>query len=524
MAEMRCAPRAHSVLPSSSKESSLMRPGLASWMALTSMVLLACSSPAPATLEFVDQNPARPRLGEITTLRFRAVDSRGMPQAGTQVRFSLQSEVPGVQLSPAEGTTNPGDGIVSMQVTATGGRVTSVVVVASAGEGAEAKSVISPVISFAGTNSSSRQLTFQCGSWSGEASGLHHALGAWDEARSLIAGVKVNCIAHVGDRNGDGIEGAQVSFLTEAGTIGPTATSLTDVVGNAQVLYKTSLPLPQDVDPGEFTWNPTNDATHTGEYLAPLWMQPFLWEQNPLAAHGTPAQPQSNRPEPQRADPIRPNKINNPRDNLVALIAVTSGEEAFSDDNNNGQWDTGEAFVDLTEPFVDNNDNGTWDAGERFVDTNGNGRWDGKNGVHDTSTLIWVQERILWTGVPHTLDRPDTVRQISPPPPATNVAIDHFGSASATFLVADPWFNMIAQNSQGDGCNSGAEGPIEIEPAITGAIPLTYPSYAVVRYLIKDKHDVSQEPQPGPFPQPIPWKSDAVCTYTAAQLDGHKVR
>ncbi|MCP3101767.1 hypothetical protein LZ198_23090 [Myxococcus sp. K15C18031901] len=500
-----------------------MRSGLASWVAFASMVLLACSSPAPATLEFVDQSPARPRLGEITTLRFRAVDTRGQAQAGTQVRFSLQSEVPGVELSPTEGTTNPGDGIVSVQVVARGGRVASAVVVATAGDGAEAKTAISPVISFAGTNSSARQLTFQCGSFSGDGSGAHHAVGAWDETRNLIAGVKVNCIAHVGDRNGDGLEGAQVSFLTEAGTIGPTATSVTDVVGNAQVLYKTSLPLPDDVEPGEFTWTPVNDATHTGEYLAPLWMHPFLWEVNPVLAYGGAApDPFVPRPEPRRNDPLRPGKINNPRDNLVSIIAVTTGEEAYDDNNNNGQWDQGEPFEDLTEPFVDNNDNGTWDPHERFVDTNGDGKWNGKNGQHDSSTLIWVQERILWTGWPHDRDRPDTVRQILPLPPANNVAIAHFGSSRATFLVSDPWFNRIAQNGDGDGCIGGAEGPVAIEP-FAASKAFTYASYNVESYLIKDAHDPSQDPPPPAFSSPIPWRANASCKYTAAQLSGHQV-
>lgn len=499
-----------------------MRPGLASLVAFTSMVWLACSSPAPATLEFVDQNPPRPRLGEITTLRFRAVDTRGSPQAGTRVTFALQSPVPGVELSPTEGTTNPGDGMVSVQIVARGGRVASAVVVASAGEGAEVKTVISPVIAFAGTSSSSRQLTFQCGSFSGDGSGLHHAIGAWDETRNLIAGVKLNCVAHVGDRNGDGIEGAQVSFLTEAGTIGPSATSVTDVVGNAKVLYKSSLPLPQDVPPGEFTWNPTNDSTHTGEYLAPLWMHPFLWEENPVAAYGgAAADPFVPRPEPRRADPIRPGITLNPRDNLVSIIAVTAGEEAFDDNNNNGQWDQGEPFVDLTEPFVDNNDNGTWDPNERFVDTNGDGKWNGKNGTFDASTLIWVQERILWTGWPHALDRRDTVRQISPAP-GTAIHIAHFSSARSTFLVADPWYNRIAQNSDGDGCKGGAEGPVEIEPFVTGAIAFTYPSFNVEQYVVSDRHDETQEPQPPPYSTAVNWKADATCTYTAAQLEGHK--
>ncbi|MCP3141132.1 Ig-like domain-containing protein [Pyxidicoccus xibeiensis] len=498
-----------------------MRPGLAPWVAFASVVFVACSPPAPATLEFVDQSPAQPRLGEITTLRFRAVDSRGQPQAGTPVSFTLQSDVPGVELSPTEGVTNTGDGIVSVQLVARGGRVASVVVVATAAGDGETKTAVSPVVSFAGTNSSSRQLTFQCGSFSGDASGAHHAIGAWDDTRNLIAGVKVRCIAHVGDRNGDGIGGAQVSFLTEAGTIGPSAVSATDVVGNAEVLYKSSLPLPDDVEPGEFTWQPLVDATHTGEYIAPLWMHPFLWETSPVAAHGTPAQPYNTRPEPRRNDPIRPGKVNNPRDNLVSLVAITSGEEAYEDNNNNGQYDQGEPFVDLTEPFVDNNDNGTWDPHERFVDTNGDGKWNGKNNQFDASSLIWVQERVLWTGWPHELDREDTVRQISPLP-GVPIQVAHFGSKRSVFLVADPWYNRIAQNANDDGCKGGAEGPVNVDPFASG-IAFTYPSYNVEEYVITDKHNPDASPPPPAFDPPVAFTVNATCKYTAAQIDGHKV-
>lgn len=497
-----------------------MRPGLALWVAFASVVVVACSPPAPATLEFVDQSPAQPRLGEITTLRFRAVDSRGQPQAGTPVSFSLQSDVPGVELSPTEGVTNSGDGIVSVQLVARGGRVSSAVVVATATADGETKTAVSPVVSFAGTNSSARQLTFQCGSFSGDGSGAHHAIGAWDETRNMIAGVKVRCIAHVGDRNGDGIPGAQVSFLTEAGTIGPSAVSSTDVVGNAEVLYKSSLPLPDDVAPGEFTWTPVKDLTHTGEYLAPLWMHPFLWELDPVAAYGGTPQPYVNRPEPRRNDPIRPGIINNPRDNLVSLIAITSGEEAYFDNNNNGVWDTGEVYDDLTEPFVDNNDNGTWDPNERFVDTNGDGKWNGKNERYDVSTLIWVQERILWTGWPHGLDAPQTVRQISPLP-GVAIHVDHFGSKKATFLVADPWFNRIAQNAIDDGCTGGAEGPVNVEPFAAG-VAFTYPNYNIESYVITDRHSPDADPPPSPFNPAVPFSVNAVCKYTAAQVEGHK--
>ncbi|WP_225413038.1 hypothetical protein [Stigmatella hybrida] len=495
-----------------------MRLGLASCVALASVLWVACEPPPPATLEFVDQSPAQPRLGEITTVRFRAIDSRGMPQAGSTVSFRLQPEVPGVSLSPTEATTNVSDGIASTQLIATG-RVASAVVVATAGD----KTAVSPAVSFAGANAHGKQFTFQCGEVAGSASGGVHAIGAYDETRYLIAGVKLRCTAHVADRNGDGISGAQVSFITEAGTIGPSSTSTTDVVGNAQVLYKTSYPLPVETDPGTFTWNPPNDATHTGDYLAPLWMQPFIWTANPIQDYGAPPDPSTPRPEPFRADPVRPNRTNNPRDNLVAMIAVTTGEEGYDDSNNNGQYDPGETFVDLTEPFVDSNDNGTWDAGERFVDTNANGRWDGKNGLFDANTLIWVQERILWTGWPHPLDRLDArpiVRQLSPS--TSPVAVGHFTTVLSTFLLSDPWFNSIARNASGDGCKGGAIGPVLVEPLPKG-VAFTYPAFSVETYTIRDAHDPVTEPPPSPFVPPLPYEVNASCSYTGSPEEGHVV-
>lgn len=491
-----------------------MRLGLASWVALASAVwLVGCSPPPPASLQFVDQSPAQPKLGEITTVRFRAVDSRGEPQPGTPVTFALQSQVPGVEITPTESTTNVGDGIVSTQLVAQGGRVSSVVVVATSGD----KTAVSPVITFAGAGSSSRQLTFQCGSIAGAASGGLHAITAFDESRNLIAGVKADCFAHVADRNGDGIVGAQVSFLTEAGTIGPSSVSTTDVVGNAAILYKTSLPLPVETDPGLFTWSPQVDSTHTGELLVPLWMNPFLWTENPVRDWDKTVDPKSVRPEPRRDDPIRPNRVNNPRDNLVSMIAVTSGEEAYDDNNNNGQWDAAEPFVDLTEPFVDSNDDGTWNAGERFVDVNGNALWDGKNGKYDANTLIWVQERILWTGIPHGLDRKDpipVVRQVDPIPPAgsdvVTINIPHLGGRSSSFVYSDPWFNGMARNSEGDGCEGGEVGPVEVR-SLTKGKHFTYRSVNLETYIIKDPH------QPTDPAVPNTYSVDPVCTMTGAQ-------
>ena len=196
-------------------------------------------------------------------MKFRALDSRGLPAEGAPVSFSLQSASPGVTLSPELSQTNKGSGEVLTQIIASS-RVSSVVMVANSGD----KVAQSKPISVAGSDGSDRGITFQCGETNGDASGGIHALMAYGPGRDLIAGVKLSCTAHVSDRNGDGVPNALVSFLTEAGAIGPSETTVADVIGNANVLYKTSYPLPR-------TWSrqlhpePRRRPDHIGEYLAP---------------------------------------------------------------------------------------------------------------------------------------------------------------------------------------------------------------------------------------------------------------
>jgi len=128
-------------------------------------------------------------------------------------------------------------------------------------------------------------------------------------------------------------------------------------------------------------------------------------------------------------DPIT-TPIRNPRDGWVTVLAVTQGEEAFTDQNGNGVYDAGEPFIDTNgEPFLDVNDNGVYDSpetfvdlnqngiyniGEPFIDLNNNGRydpgdpffidvnhngvWDGPNGVWDSSTLIWQKIKLVFSG------------------------------------------------------------------------------------------------------------------------------
>lgn len=526
--------------------------------------LSACGPSGPATMEFVDITPPQPRIGDVVTVRFKLLDYRGIPLAGANVDFKLESDKAGVTLSPTSIASLKGSGYAETQVVASA-RVNSVIVVATSGD----KVVKSPPITFAGTVPNGRQFTFQCGDIAGSASGGRHAIGAFDQSRNLIAGVKLECYAHTGDRNGNGVPDALVSFLTEAGAIGPTETSVADVIGNAAILYKTSYPLPIDVPPDQFSWTPIIDTTHTGNFLAPLWMQPFNWVENPLSLACSPPAPCRGGlaqnavytlREPRRPDPIRLKTDgsgryeNNPRDNLVTMIAVTSGEEGFTDSNNNGTYDQGEVFDDLTEPFVDSNDNGTWDADERFIDINGNKIWDGKNDRWDANTLIWAEEKILWTGIPATEDVVDIVpgvaghRKVFAPiaparidlkcPPgsvtcnAAGVPVpgypDVYGPIAVSAYVSDPWFNSLAQNSDSDACDiiPDDDAPIAVKNRVNSGIKFTYPPGDYLSFSIGDKRDPNVPPaeQVPKRTPPIGFNNVIFCEFSASPLDGHVVR
>lgn len=519
---------------------------LVSAVVMSACLLPGCGgSTGPATMEYVELIPAQPKIGDVATVRFKLLDSRGIPLAGQNVDFKLGSANTGVILSPVSAVSIKGSGFAETQIIANS-RVNSVVVIATAGD----KVVTSPPLTFAGSVANGRQFTFQCGGIAGDGSGGRHAIGAFDSSRHLIAGSAIDCTAHIGDRNGDGVNDALVSFMTEAGTIGATGISKTDLVGNAVVLYKTSLPLPLDVKPVQWTWQTLgDDPNNTGEYLAPLWMHPFNWVENPRDVFSSPTTRYTMQ-EPRRPDPIRlkPDGVrfeNNPRDNLVSMIAVTSGEEGFTDTNNNGQHDPEEGvFDDLTEPFVDSNDDGTWQNDERFIDVNGNGTWDGKNGKWDANTLIWRQERLLWTGYPADEDILPSVsgvanhRAVFSPAGPNPIALTCPGTGSqctqagppvlVTAYLADPWFNSIAQNGDSDTCSIDTEdkSPVVAAAESGDGFAYTYPAGRYMRFLVKDARDPNAPPinQIDRRSPPITFVATIECKYTSAPKESYELK
>lgn len=335
-----------------------------------------------------------------------------------------------------------------------------------------------------------------------------HGVRGFDASRTLIPGVKLRCTAHAADRTGAPVNEASVTFLTEAGrviTSGVTATGAVDGV------LETSVPLPKDTAPEIFSWTPgTGDPLNTGELLVPTWMVPDRWSENPVATSASGVLTYTLR-EPRRPDPIRIKSDgtgryeNNPRDNLVTLIAVLDGEEGFTDTNANGTFDQGESFVDLTEPFVDSNDNGTWDADEQFIDVNGNREWNGKNGKWDHATKLWVMERVLWTGVPAEADLMPVVAgvvghrasvafeasQVSLTCPGTGMTCTQAQPVTTAVFLSDPWFNAIARLGATDDCGAGAAETLPIVVATVagpGAREL-WPAGERIVLQLSDKRD-----------------------------------
>lgn len=304
---------------------------------------------------------------------------------------------------------------------------------------------------------SASRLTVEC---------ARRSVFAWSSDRSMREGGSVACTVFVADRFGQQLDGVSVSLSSEAGTLMP-AEGIT-VAGKFATELFVSAPAPRDVEPGMFG-PPMTGPRFTGSPLAPAWMRPNAWVQSPLSALNAFPIPNAGE-EPRRPDPLRPGIINNPRDNLVTLIAVVQGEEAFSDDNANAFREPSETFVDLTEPFVDADDDGTRTDGEFFVDANANGEWDGKNDAWDSATKIWSTASVLWTGVPNAADMEFGGTSVVVGSPTLHVDVPRQGTGGAAIMISDPWFNAITR-VENDVCELSTTDPLVVFASRTLGAP-----------------------------------------------------
>lgn len=211
-------------------------------------------------------------------------------------------------------------------------------------------------------------------------------------AGGVSFGLKDTITAFVADRYGNVVpDDTSVSFITEGGIIGKsigggTFTATTNL-GQATAILQSASP-----------------STPNLGGLGSLRTAGFLCNAPYTAISATTATTLCGNP------------------GLTNIIAFTTGSESYQDvngngqfdagtdrftdkgyidANNNGRWDMGEVITnkgDLSEPYVDANDNGTYDSGEFYVDVNHNQRFDGPDGIYQTSTAVWSNTRVLFSG------------------------------------------------------------------------------------------------------------------------------
>jgi adhesin/invasin len=307
--------------------------------------------PNPAGgIQFISATPASIGVqgsGQPTTsaVVFNVTDATGAVAPGATVNFNMSGPSGGTYIgTPNDGTPNTASG-----VTDGSGNVS---VILNSGNVA-GPVTISATVSAGAASFTAASSVISIGGAVPSASHLSISASLLNLPGFVLDNFQSTVLVLVADRftNSTILAGTVVQFYTEAGAIG--ASAVLDSTGKGTVILRTQNPRPQDLPP----LGPPGNAT----------------------------------------------------DGLDRVIAVVRGEEAFVDVNGNGVYDLGEPFTDApSEPFIDANDNGVFDPGEFYVDTNGNGVFDGPNGVWDgpgcpqagciTSPTIWVSMNTLWTG------------------------------------------------------------------------------------------------------------------------------
>lgn len=294
-------------------------------------------------------------INTSTQIAFTVYDGNNMPIPGVQVSFAVSpNSAAGCAVAPTSAVSNMA-GVVRTTL--------------SSGSSAGAVSVTATVL---GINPATFNGSVVVGIPSDEKLLVvcdRKTLGALQSAQPPRIDQQTTCTANFADRNGARpAYPIQVTWLSEAGQV-TSMSSGTPGLGFATTSFTTNGNLPTPTDPMVSTSEPSNP---------------------------TPGNPNDSTA--------------NPRDGFVTIVAAMAGEEQFWDSpSGNGKWDPGEWFVDLAEPYVDRNDNGQYDTGEAYIDTDRvdcatgqklpkNGHWDPPNGCWDSSTQIWASTHVVYSG------------------------------------------------------------------------------------------------------------------------------
>jgi len=357
------------------------------------------AGPAAAVIE-TDVSPAvlgiqGSGIQETGVMSFLVTDSAGRPVPNAAVNFS-QRQPALVTLGRTLGVTSS-DGIVIVDFSAGPNVGISAIIATVPATGATG----SHPIAVRGAKPSASGFYFRC-----DRTNL-------PVYTTTLQYETVTCTVRLSDRYGNRVGIATpVNFAAEAGAISASATTKPFDFAN-----------PTDPDEGSVS---VTFSTDMGVGFSPA-------ETTPFAADPT------QFPKPRLAEPS--SGSNNPRDQLVTIIAMVSGEEAFVDANLDGQYNAGELFVDQGDPFIDSNDNNVYDGATepRFCGGASCATYHGPNGVWDANTVIWAPTWITFTGPSFPIADPWT-------PSSCLDYLDNNGGNpfAATTLVRfrDQWLNV----------------------------------------------------------------------------------
>jgi len=292
------------------------------------------------SISFVDANPDSVGLqgsGRQTTSRvtFRVEDVSGGPVVQENVRFSLNTSVGGISITPLEGTT---DGNGEVQTTVSAGTVaTTVRVTATVTRDGETISSQSDqlVVSTNIPDNNSFSVAVECFNIEG-----------WRRD-----GTTTGITIRAADRFNNPVpDGTAISLTTEGGSVQPGCQT---TGGSCSVAWTSQDPRPQ-------AFNGCDSVNGTAGSDAQCSV---------VGSEGA------------------------SRAGRSAVLVTAIGEESFTDLNGDGRFDEGEQFGDLPEAFRDDDSDGTRDlgaqfrnGGEEFLDFNNNGSYNSADGLF-TGTL-----------------------------------------------------------------------------------------------------------------------------------------
>lgn len=369
---------------------------------LTATGTVTVASAATGSVQFESATPSTIGLKgtgqpSTSTVVFKVLDATGAAKPGVTVNFTLNSTVGGLSLSPAS-ATSAADGTV--QTVVSSGTVHTAVTVTAA--------ISSPVLS---TQSSvltvttgipaSNSFSIAVGSAQYGSGGASNAPACPNVEAYGTDGVVVPVTVRLSDRyNNPVLDGTAVTFYTNGGQIVGSCTT----AGGACVA----------------NWTSTNPRPQTNS------------DSPPLLANGR-----------------------------ATVLATAIGEESFTDTNGDGFWESGEPYQHLGEPYDDANENGQFDSGEYFLDYNHNSTYDGPSstspfvGITCTGTdpSSTCSTTTLALGVSHLIimsTAQANVTYVSSTGFTGNfsgLTIAHGTSGSITFNVADLNGNPVAAGS-----------------------------------------------------------------------------